>query len=246
MKIIKSLQKLGLNYKEQEIYLALLQLEKATANQLAYKANIKRPTTYDIIARLQKDGFIGQTTENGKRLFVATPPEQLIEKIEDQKRELKNDLPFLLSIYNTKAQKPKVAYFEGSSGIKQLYEDTLNSLEKGDEILAYVANETIEHLEEYAVDYVKRRVAKEISLRGIYQDTPRLRQYLKNDAKELRTSRIADPERFPLKNEINIYANKMIILTYSPEPFGILIESNEAVSTQRTIFEMAWQGLAAS
>lgn len=243
MKYLPSLEKLGLNQKEQEVYFALLQLEKATANQVAHKADVKRPTAYDILYGLQKQNFIFETTENKKRYFVAHPPEKLLEIIENQKQELKNDLPVLTSIFNTNPKKPKVAYFTGFDGIKQLYEDTLLSLKLGDEILAYVASGTVEFMAEYAVDYVRRRVAKKIRLRGIYQNTVNLKKYLKNNAADLRTIKIADSKKFPLKNEINIYANKMIIITYAPEPFGVLIESKEIVETQRAIFEMAWGGL---
>jgi sugar-specific transcriptional regulator TrmB len=243
MDSIKSLEKLGLNDKEQKIYLALLQLERATANRIAREARIKRPTTYDILYRLQSQGFIYETEENKKRYFIANPPEKLIDIVEDQKRELLRDLPLLTSIFNTNPKKPKVAYFEGYEGIKQLYENTLKSLKKGDEILAYVTNETVKYLEDYSVDYVKRRVAKGIKFRGIYQDEPELNQYLKHDKEQLRISKTVKSKDFPIKNEINIYANKMIIITYSPGPYGILIESNEVVETHRSIFEMAWRGI---
>lgn len=243
MNYLKSLQKLGLNDKEQQIYFAILQLEKATANQIARKADLKRPTTYDILYRLQSQGFIYETEENNKRYFVANAPEKLVDIIENQKRELQKDLPILNSIFNTNPKKAKVAYFDGYEGIKQLYEDTLISLKPGDEILAYVTDETIEYLKDYALDYVKRRVEKNIKLRGIYQDSPILKEYLKKNKAELRTIKVAPKKQFPLKNEINIYANKMIVIAYSPEPYGILIESKEVVDTQRSIFEMAWRGL---
>lgn len=243
MNHLSSLQKLGLNEKEQETYFALLQLEKATANEIAKKSGIKRPTTYDILYGLAKSGFIYETEENGKRKFVANAPDKLVEIIENQKRELVRDLPILNSIFNSNPKKAKVAYFDGYEGIKQLYEDSLTSTKKGDEILGYVTNETVEKLEEYSLDYVDRRVKKGVRFRGIYQDKPELRQYLKKDKEHLRKSKIVKEKDFPLKNEINIYADKMIIITYSPEPYGILIESKEVVDTQRSIFEMAWRGL---
>lgn len=243
MPYLKSLDKLGFNHKEQDVYLALLQLEKASANQIAYKARIKRPTTYDILYRLVQEGFIAETEENGKHLFAANPPENILRLIEERKRELTDDLPLLLSIYNTNAKKPKVAYFDGLDGIKQLFEDTLASSKAGDEILAYVAEESITHLGSYNDDYIKRRAAKGINSRGIAQDTPSIRKYTDQNEEQKRTTRLVDPKLFPMKNEINIYANKIIIATYTPEPFGILIESKEIADTQRSIFEMAWKGI---
>ncbi len=240
MKNLESLKNLGLNEKEQIVYIALLQLEKATANQIARKSGIKRPTSYDILYRLQTDGFIYEANENGKRFFVANPPEQLVQRLDERKKALEADLPFLLSIYNIKAKRPKVAYFEGLDGIKKLYEDTLKSLKSSDEILAYVTTDSLEILADFSADYVARRVEKGIRLRGIYNTSIKMSKYLHNNQKQLREARVV--KKFPLKNEINIYANKIIILTYSPEPFGVLIESNEIAETQRAIFELAWIG----
>lgn len=243
MQYLASLEKLGLEQKEQQIYLTLLQLEKATANQIALKADIKRPTTYDILARLQKEGFVAETTENDKRLFIATPPDKLNELLDEKKRQLDYDLPLLLSIYNSKTNRPKVAYYEGLEGIRQLYEDTLATLKEGDEILAFVTNDTIKYLKDYAVEYVRRRAEKGIFLRGIYENTPELAAHLEKNIEELRSAKTVDPGFFPLKNEINIYANKVIMITYAPEPYGVMIESNEIADTQRSIFEMAWNGI---
>lgn len=243
MAYFDSLKQLGLNQREQDVYFALLELEKATANEIAYKSKVKRPTTYDILYRLRQQGFIAETYENKKRFFIANPPENLLEIIETRKRELKEDLPELLGIFNTKARKPKVEYFEGLDGIIQLYENTLEVLEKGDEILAYVADYEIPELEKYMHDYVLRRAKKGIRARGIAENKPGIKEFTKENKAQLRVTKLVSESEFNLKNEINIYANKVIIITYKPEPFGILIESKEVADTQRAIFEMAWKGI---
>ena len=243
MEYLKSLKNLGFNQKEQDIYFALLELEKATANEIAYKSKVKRPTTYDILYRLRQQGFIAETYENKKRFFIANPPENLIKIIEERKRELKEDLPELLGIFNTKARKPKVEYFEGLDGIIQLYENTLSVLEKGDEILAYVADYEIPELEKYMHDYVLRRAKKGIRARGIAESKPGIKEFTRENKAQLRITKLVSEKEYNLKNEINIYANKVIIITYRPEPFGVLIESKEIADTQRAIFEMAWRGI---
>lgn len=240
MRILHSLEKLGLEYKEQLVYVALLQLERATANEIAYKANLKRPTTYDILYRLRAGGVIAEVKEGKKRKFVAQPPEQLLTLLDEQKRAVEQDLPQLLSIYNTKTKRPKVAYFEGVDGIKQLYEDTLLVTPNGGEILAYVTKDTVDALPEYTADYVRRRVAKNITLRGIYESSPAVKRYLAKNKEQRRQARVLNNAQ-PLDNEINIYGDRMIIITHKPEPFGVQIESKEIADTQRTIFELAWR-----
>jgi len=242
MEYLKSLQSLGLNQNEQEVYFALLQLEKATANQIAYKSGVKRPTTYDILYRLRQEGYIAETIEGKKRKFVAHSPEKLQEILFEKQRILEKDLPKLISIYNTKAKKPKVVYYEGLEGLKQLYYDSLSSLNNGDEILAYVTVKTPEVIPDYTANYVKKRVEKGISIRGLYNNSPKMRGYLKKNKEQLRTTRVLDSKKFPFENEINIYKDKIVIGTYEPEPYGIIIESKQIADTQRVIFELAWRG----
>lgn len=43
-----------------------------------------------------------------------------------------------------------------------MYEDSLRSLKKGDEILAYVGEDTLAHIPEYAADYIRRRAERGI------------------------------------------------------------------------------------
>ena len=117
------------------------------------------------------------------------------------------------------------------------------TLKKGDEILAYVGEYENEELEKYMHDYVLRRAKKGIRARGIAEAKPGIKAFIKENKAQLRTTKLVSEGRFNLKNEINIYANKVIIITYKPEPFGILIESKEVADTQRAIFEMAWRGI---
>jgi len=243
MQYFDSLKQLGLNQREQDVYLAILQMEKASINDLSLRAKTKRSTTYNIVYRLKAEGFVSETTENKKHIFIANNPELVLSVLDEKKRHFKQELPAILSLYNTLPQKPKVAYFEGLEGIKQLYEDTLLVTHRGGEILAYVTIETPKALGEYTIDYVTRRAKKGIRLRGIYNDSPEIRKYLIHNKEQLRESKIISEKEMPLENEINIYSNKMIIITYRPEPFGVLIESKEVADTQRAIFEMAWRGI---
>jgi hypothetical protein len=59
---------------------------------------------------------------------------------------------------------------------------------------------------------------------------------------QLRTVRLVDENKFPMDNEINIYANKIAIASYGQEMLGVLIESEEIARAQKAIFDLAWLG----
>ena len=54
MELYQQLKQLGLEEKQAKIYLASLELGPDTAQNIAYKASLKRPTTYVILEELIK------------------------------------------------------------------------------------------------------------------------------------------------------------------------------------------------
>ena len=137
--------------------------------------------------------------------------------------------------------KPKIKLFEGIEGIKQLFEETLES-PKNSEMLAYSSAESIhDYLKEYVPEYLKRRVRRGIRQRAIVEDSDDARVHKSNDKVELRDTRLIDREKFPFKNEINIFGNKIMIASYK-DLIGLIIESKDIADTQRAIFELAWIG----
>src|SRR3989344_8602544 len=84
----KYLQDLGLSDKEALIYLALLQVDGATALDLSKKTKINRSTVYVVIDALLKKGLVSETTVGKKTQFQAESPESIRTYIERRKIEL--------------------------------------------------------------------------------------------------------------------------------------------------------------
>jgi len=66
MDLDKSLEKLGLNGKKADVYLAALELGKARVIEIAKKAGVKRTTCYDILLDLERQGLIYETAKKKK------------------------------------------------------------------------------------------------------------------------------------------------------------------------------------
>ena len=76
--LIKILQYFNLTGAEAKVYLANLELGKATAYQVADVAQIKRPTAYVIVESLMQKGLITTLHERGRRICLPISPQQLI------------------------------------------------------------------------------------------------------------------------------------------------------------------------
>ncbi len=166
----KELQKLNFDKKEADVYLALLELGEANIEQIAKKSKIKRTTVYHVIEALKTKGYIEMAKIGKKTLFYAQNPNKIKEKLEEKKLVLDKIMPGLLSITNTIDKKPKIRYFEGKEGIREIYKDTLKHHDQ--EMLVWTTEDILEYFD---VDwlwkyYVIKRVKNKIWQRTIAPD----------------------------------------------------------------------------
>lgn len=232
------LESLGLNEKEAKVYLSSLEIGSSPVSQIALKAKINRVTTYDILEKLVKKGLINFFVKNKIKFFSATDPELVVNEFKKRAEELQKALPDLKRLHGDTSH-PKVRYYEGLDGIKSIYADTLNSKT---EILNYCNSKEIRLLwPKYDEEYVEQRAQKQIFLRGIALDDEYGKEVQSKDQQSHREIRLVSKERFNFTNEINIYDDKVAIISFKDELIGMIIESHEIAETQRALFKIAWE-----
>lgn len=243
--LTKDLERIGFNEKEARLYLAALELDEANIQQLSKKSGVKRTTVYDILESLKKKGFIAQANKRGKIIFSAVDPRKIEQEIEDQHHHVKRVMPKLLAIANSLDSKPKVSFFEGIDGIKEVYKDTLRYPDQ--ELLAWVAEKAIEYfdIDFLNKEYLPKRIQKKIWVRAIAPNVPEMQQYSGVDQKSLRKTRLADAALFGFDVEINLYGGKRIAIMSFEEGFGMIVESRKIYKTLKNVFEMNWLFLEA-
>lgn len=239
MKIEDVLKQFDLSDKEIKVYLSCLELGQTGVTNLARKAGIKRSTVYDILAELGQRGLIGITQKGKKRRFYAEEPEKLFRLLDDKRAKLEAVMPELKSFYNTAGNKPRIRYYEGVEGLKQVYRDTL-----GYEgfLHAFVTENIIKHLgQDFADEYKAKRKKAKIFVKVIGPDTEEIKDYKDNDEEDLQATRLVPRKEFPFSIEMNIYGNKIAFMSFK-EKIGIIIESNEISSNMNLLFNLAWKG----
>lgn len=249
MDIKSSLSQLGLRERQIDTYLALLQMGEAMVQDLANKTKIKRTTVYSILDGLVSKGLAVFVDKGFHRFYYAENPKKVLIYFKDQKENIQNQekkfseiLPELSGLYNLSGTKPKIRYYEGVEGLKQIYEETLLLWPK-EEILAYGQAELIHKIlgDEWVKNYLARRRKAKIFQRAIIEDSTLGREHQKNDKNENRQTVLVPQDKFPFVNEINIFGNKLSIVSFK-EQIGVIIESADVAKTQRAIFELAWLG----
>lgn len=121
----RHLIKLGLSEKEAKLYIAALQLGSGSVQEIAKKADVKRPTAYVVLDQLVQKGLVSKKPSGGGHDYIAESPEKLETLVDQQKFALSNALPLLKDIYKEEQARPHVKIYEGLEGMKKVYFDTV-------------------------------------------------------------------------------------------------------------------------
>ena len=236
------LEAAGLHSREARLYLAGLQVGSAPASEYAKLAKLNRVTAYNTLEDLVKRGYFTVERKVRAKWYAPVAPEYLAVEARKNAEALDQSLPELRSLRGAEHRRPHVRFFEGWEGVRRVYEDTFTA--KGE--LLNFANSAVlrKYWPAYDAEYVAERVKRGIHLRGIAPDDATGRRVQGMDKDSLREIRLVSAKDFDFRNEINIYGNKVSIVTLGEDEenlFGVIIESKEVAETQRQIFEMAWR-----
>ena len=242
--MMKELEDLGLSEKEARVYLASLEIGRATADQLAKHANIVRPTTYVQIKALMEMGLMS-TYEEGKKTYFAPESPSALKRLLEKKKEalrtseslLSSMLPDLTRQFEGAGERPVVRFFPGKEGLASAREEILTTREK--KVYAVFSPEHMSRIfsSEYLDDYSDRRRALGIHSVGIYNQKE---MFDRAGLDQLTERRQLPPELESLSVDIYITDNKVTILSLEGSLFGFVMESDQLASSMKAIFSFLW------
>ncbi|PIS17433.1 MAG: hypothetical protein COT59_00700 [Candidatus Nealsonbacteria bacterium CG09_land_8_20_14_0_10_42_14] len=119
------LRKLGLTEKEVKVYLAGLELGPNSVQNISKKAGLTRPTTYEIIKKLERKGLFAEIKQKKKRAFAAQSPERILGILRTQKREIEErerEFIRIIAALEAKYSKEGIKVFKGKERLKTLGE----------------------------------------------------------------------------------------------------------------------------
>lgn len=241
----EELQQIGLSEKEAKVYLATLTLGKATAQEVAKKTDLKRPTTYFTIDALMKKGLMSSVYEGKKQFFMAENPERLVDVFEAQQDEvrrqgekLKKLIPDLKQLRPKTDGGPVVKYYEGKEGIMTVLKDALTQNDK-DVYMIYSYDMAKKVLSPEQLQQVRLKYANEnIRIKSIYTSQQGSREASPNSTRILVNS-----TEYPIEADVSIFDDRVRIITLdtNEEPAGIIIHDSNIARTLRSLFLLAWK-----
>lgn len=249
--LVKNLIDFGLSEKEAKVYVALLELEVATANEIAKRSAINRSSTYVVLESLKKQGFVNMSEDKIIKQYVATPPDMLLDLAKNRaekqagiKNMIENIMPDLKALHKGTKHKPKVMVYEGAENVKALYFGEL--LKHNDDWRTYEDPSEIDrHFPGYfEKDYLERK-KNGVNLYGINPNTKEnqelIKKYKNTELKDENLLISTNKFKFPKQPiDFAIYGDE-VTFSSLPGSFAIVIKQREIADTLKNVFDLAWE-----
>lgn len=242
METLKALMKFGLSEKESKVYLSSLELGDSTANDISLKSNLPRTLVYDILERLIVLGLVSYSIKHNKRYFASANPHELLRILNEKEEEINRVLPQLEMLHKIKGVKrPKVEIYEGKEGMKTMMDDILRSGVK--EFVAYGSSRSsYEIIPAFMDEWHKKRIKQKVIMKIIYNNTKQAREKVKNIKLTLTYSKYKFmPIELESPTATIIYSDKVVLQSWTKEPFAVMIKSKEMAENQERYFKELWK-----
>jgi len=240
------LYSIGLSKTEATIYELLLEDGPDFVTNLAQKSGMTRQYLYDILEHLSIMKLIEKT--DSKRLrYTVRNPKRILEIAQEQEKKkstnvlmVESNIADLISEYNISTNKPHVVILEGYKGVERLHKD----IEKTKQI-DYLFRSFFDNKSKEMIKLVEQHIKKRSKLGvGTYALTPvadwAVYNYFKEDRKRRVQRRFVNTDLFTLNSQINIYGNKIAIMSLRKKIVITLIENEDIAQTFKTLFKFIW------
>lgn len=237
MNNLELLKQLGLEEKESQVYLALLELGSASVYSISTKSGLKRPTTYLVLASLEKRGLVSQIPEAKKTLYVAESPEKLTQDLKRKESLMRENLPALLALHNSRKDKPQVKLYQGEKGVEEVYKQILNAKEV--KFFATISD-VIKIYPQFVKDLIKKTNIGQIRVKEILTRDKVNEEFTKITNNPYYEQRFAKEGMKFLTDNV-VFDDTVVFFSFTPFIFAVEISSKDISQSLSTLFDMAWE-----
>ncbi len=241
------LQEQGMSEKEALIYLNTLSLGSAPASTIARKTWIKRVTTYAILKDLERQQIALSLDKWWTTYFQVIEPTRLLAKMKQQYETFEQKVPELMALVQSYTNKPRVQYFEGFEGVKEMYEDLLTSNETMHSFLGTSSSDP-KLLDYLYKEFLPRRIAWGIFAEVLVGKHDMDIYYAWLDKDSLKETRIVSNDLFHMVSEIDLYWPwKIAFVLFSEDEMSwFIVYSKKLYDSLQSIFATLWDNAVLS
>jgi sugar-specific transcriptional regulator TrmB len=232
--------KLGFSKHEAKVYLALLELNEASADKIIKKTSLHRNIVYTELEKLISKKLASKFIKNKKSYFIALDPKKLLEDLDEKRRDLKKVFPEFLSLYQKKPT--EIIIYEGERDYRDFWLRAIKTFPRGSTnyIAGSVGKRWWEILGKSFKEYDSYRQKRKIKWKMIAYSKEDLElEELKRNPK-LTEIKIINYKRKNLGN-FNIWADSLLLHSAQIPPLIIQIKNEALVKVFKQYFDFLWK-----
>ncbi|MBI4170217.1 MAG: hypothetical protein HY514_00845 [Candidatus Aenigmarchaeota archaeon] len=239
------LEKFSISPTAAKVYLALLDLGKASADAIAKRAGTYKANVYDALDRLIEAGMATYITEGRKKLYTPTSPEKLIqvaeeskqkelEKFDELEEDIKKIMPQLSAKYNSVKEKDIFEMYKGKKGYRAMILDVLRENPR-----YWKGFGNLQVQEFFQHDF--RKWFKNTKFMLFSTKSEAVLKRLKEARKCTRVKIIWLPEELYMPVVWTLFGNNLLIIIYEPDIIAFRMKSDSIVKTFSNQFDYLWK-----
>jgi sugar-specific transcriptional regulator TrmB len=241
MNIAQQLEQFGLDDKETKIYLALLGLGTASISDIAKKAGVKRPTTYLYIEDLLQKQLIYRTVKGKRTFYVAHDPQKIMYVLDEKRKNLEKILPELQSVHKLAFNQPKIRFYEGKEGLKNIYNEFFAT--SFPVYGAFSADKFYEVFDEefnaHIFDLMRENGGQ---IYDLVEKTKFSESYIKKKQYKKDHKAKLLPDDFKMATDMLVAEDKVALISFD-NLSGVVIEDADIAETHRQFLKFMWKSI---
>ncbi len=251
MNLIQSLEKLGLDQRQAELYTHLLKQPKdveLTAFSLAQQTGIPRSTVYVVLGELEKKNLVSSYKKNNVLHYLVENPNRLSHELEEKKELLATLLPTLQALSKENAFLPSVRAYTGADGVRIVFDEIYDEKNlPGMEFHSISHPQLIQYMPKKFWEYMERKrkynVHTKMMLASEFSKDNTPKEYVSDGNRETRFL----PGDFKFAGTFVIYRKKTALFAHKDdEIYSMIIDSPAITEMLDAIFMCLWNLLPTS
>lgn len=234
------LEKIGFTQDQSRIYLALLELGRASISDISRETGMYRPAIYKTLPGLVERGVVGVMPKGKNTVYVPESPERLEKMFEDLEDDFNAEIHHFRDMYAALGKKPQITFKEGDEAIKEVFSDVVHSLKKGDIYYRYSSALTLARQKYVPRDYRSVRDRKGLERYIITDESSK--KMVKNKLGRYFKAVSNDEKLFDYNITQIIYGDKVAVIDYNTKT-TIVIKNEMIAKFQRKIFKLLYSKL---
>lgn len=241
------LRKIGLTEGEIKVYGALVKVGRSSTGPIMDKSGISSSKVYLILEKLIQKGLVSFMIENNVKKFQVTNPNNILEYLEKQQKELEkikeDSKSFIKDLTKTigEYEEESAQIYKGFAGLRVAFGNLLEELRKGEEFLFFSQSEeelTNKNVITFFKNLHQKRLEKGIYTKGIADNSLKKlfqKRFLKQKRFEARFSHLTLP------SAISIGKSRIILNIWGDNPICFEIISKRIAESYRRFFYTMWE-----